>query len=353
MRSIAALVALVFFAPSSLSAQAPAPSAELPKDPRAVFAAAAPSYDFASPNLKPWHFKVSYQLYDPQGNPSTQGTFEYWFASPKVYRTSWTRPDGSHTDWYDAEGNHSFLNSGPTLSVFERKLYDILLKPVPADDRLDPEKVRLYREAKSIGGASFACIETIPQMQLHGQVQAVPLGLFPTYCFDSHLPVLRITYSYGGLSTEYNKIVKVQDHYLSKELAIFEGNRKVLTAAVDSVNGVLATDPAFTPAAGSSVLHPSARIPIDEASSTQMLIKKVSPVYPQDGKAAHITGKVVLKATIGVDGAIHDMEVVSAPGPSFAASALTAVSQWQYKPYHLNGEPVEVETTINVIFDMR
>jgi protein TonB len=82
------------------------------------------------------------------------------------------------------------------------------------------------------------------------------------------------------------------------------------------------------------------------------LVKKEIPVYPQDAKDARVSGTVVLRAIIGIDGAVHDLHVVSAPWPSLATSALWAVSHWEYKPYLLNGEPVEVETTVNVIYTL-
>jgi hypothetical protein len=57
---------------------ASSPQPGLPKDPRAVFAAAAPFYNFSDPALKPWHLKATYQLYDEKGKPAEEGTFEYW-----------------------------------------------------------------------------------------------------------------------------------------------------------------------------------------------------------------------------------------------------------------------------------
>ena len=76
------------------------------------------------------------------------------------------------------------------------------------------------------------------------------------------------------------------------------------------------------------------------------------PVYPQDAKEARAEGKVVLQALIGRDGRIHNLKVVSAPYPSLVESALWAVSRWEYKPYLLNGDPVDVETQINVIYSL-
>jgi TonB family protein len=84
------------------------------------------------------------------------------------------------------------------------------------------------------------------------------------------------------------------------------------------------------------------------------IMAAAAPLYDfNNAKAAHIDGTVVLQATIGMDGGVHNLHVVSAPSPSLAASALWAVSHWEYRPYFLNGEPVEVQTTINVIFSLR
>jgi len=79
------------------------------------------------------------------------------------------------------------------------------------------------------------------------------------------------------------------------------------------------------------------------------LLHKEMPVYPPDAKKKHVQGKVVLKATIAKDGTIEHLQVVSGPS-KLQQSALDAVKQWTYKPYLLNGEPVEVETTINIIY---
>src|ERR1035438_806520 len=75
----------------------------LPKEPREILAAAAPFYDFSSPELKPWHLKAIYQLYDLKGNPTEQGTWEYWWSSPKVHRSTWTRTGAEHTEWSTAD----------------------------------------------------------------------------------------------------------------------------------------------------------------------------------------------------------------------------------------------------------
>lgn len=82
-----------------------------------------------------------------------------------------------------------------------------------------------------------------------------------------------------------------------------------------------------------------------------MLINKVLPVYPVAARAMRIAGRVELQATISRGGTIDNLRVVDGP-VLLRAAALEAVRQWRYRPYLLNGEPVEVETTIEVEFKM-
>jgi TonB family protein len=80
-------------------------------------------------------------------------------------------------------------------------------------------------------------------------------------------------------------------------------------------------------------------------------VSQTAPVYPPDAKANRIQGTVVLKARIGKTGEVSDLQVVNGP-EELRQSAIDAVSRWVYKPYLLNGQPTEVETTINVNFTL-
>jgi protein TonB len=80
-----------------------------------------------------------------------------------------------------------------------------------------------------------------------------------------------------------------------------------------------------------------------------MLIHQVKPPYPVAAKLARVEGSVALQAVIGKDGSIQNLRVISGH-PLLTSAALEAVKQWRYKPYYLNGEPVEVETQIVVNF---
>jgi protein TonB len=79
------------------------------------------------------------------------------------------------------------------------------------------------------------------------------------------------------------------------------------------------------------------------------VIKSVPPIYPAEARAKGIQGKVKLHAIIGKDGSVSQLEVISGK-PILSKAAMDAVRQWRYRPTLLNGEAVEVDTTIDVNF---
>jgi TonB family protein len=91
------------------------------------------------------------------------------------------------------------------------------------------------------------------------------------------------------------------------------------------------------------------KIPADVAVG--LLLQKTQPIYPPIARAARVSGTVVLQATISKAGTVEELRVVSGP-PMLQRAALDAVKTWRYKPYTVNNEPVEVETTVNLIFTL-
>ncbi len=81
------------------------------------------------------------------------------------------------------------------------------------------------------------------------------------------------------------------------------------------------------------------------------LIHQVAPVYPWEAKVNDIEGPVILSAVISKDGSVKNIHVVSGP-KELSPAAVKAVKQWRYKPYFLNGEPVEVDTQITINFEI-
>lgn len=97
---------------------------------------------------------------------------------------------------------------------------------------------------------------------------------------------------------------------------------------------------------------PPKRIRVGGNVMADKRVHSVKPKYPKEAKKNHIEGTVRLEALIGTDGAVKKLEVISGD-PALTDSALEAVKKWRYKPIKIQGEPVEVETEIDVNFTLR
>ena len=96
---------------------------------------------------------------------------------------------------------------------------------------------------------------------------------------------------------------------------------------------------------------PPQRVRISSGVALGLVIKKVTPEYPEDALQSRIQGAVVVRAVIDKDGEIREVALVSGH-PMLAPAAIKAVKKWKYRPYLLNGQPVEVETQIIVNFSL-
>jgi protein TonB len=119
-----------------------------------------------------------------------------------------------------------------------------------------------------------------------------------------------------------------------------------------SVGGVIGSLLSATPhTANVPIAVPKQRIRVSTGVSEGLLYHRVEPVYPPIAQRARIEGSVELKAIISKEGTIEGLQRMTGH-PLLVAAAMDAVRQWRYRPYMLNGEPLEVETTVMVNFHM-
>lgn len=117
-----------------------------------------------------------------------------------------------------------------------------------------------------------------------------------------------------------------------------------------SMGGVLGSVLSSVPTVAPKVATPQ-RVRVSSGVSQGLLVRRVQPAYPPLARQARIQGTVILQAEISKDGSIQNLQLISGH-PMLAPAAIEAVKQWKYRPYLLNGEPVEVETQIQVNFTL-
>ena len=135
--------------------------------------------------------------------------------------------------------------------------------------------------------------------------------------------------------------------------------RRILIAAACSVIAFATCASALALHAGVAELAPDtaqnaapSKIHVKSAIMSGQKISGENPKYPPDARAKKIQGAVVLDVIIGKDGAVENIRVQKTPAESLAKSAVEAVRTWRYRPYLLNGDPIEVETTVNVVYTL-
>jgi len=117
-----------------------------------------------------------------------------------------------------------------------------------------------------------------------------------------------------------------------------------------SMGGVMGSILSSVPTVAPKIATPQ-RVRVSSGVQSGLLVRKVPPQYPPLARQARIQGTVILQAEISKEGNIINLQLVSGH-PMLAPAAIEAVKQWKYKPYLLNGEPVEVETTVQVNFTL-
>jgi TonB family protein len=128
-------------------------------------------------------------------------------------------------------------------------------------------------------------------------------------------------------------------------------NARLALGDVSEMVWVRAARPAT--AAPAAQTTTSTRIKVGGNVQAAMILKRVQPVYPADLKANGVTGTVMIRALIQKDGTLSELHVMnSGVDPGLVTAAIDAVSQWQYRPTLLNGEPVTVLTNIDISFEL-
>jgi TonB family protein len=311
--------------------------ASLPSDPKELMLLAAKSNGLTGDDVKPWHLKASYKLLDENGNTKDQGTFEEFWAAADKFKRTFTGAAFKYSIYGTEKG---VLFSGDQSLQFRREdeLLREILNPLPSPQLI--EKNSYVRREIEMGGVKFACLSL-------KDVNGNPYGT--NWCLDPESPILRITVPQMGDSAVHNDIVRFQGRFVPGNLRLLQAGKPVFTAHLDSLEPLAVNDESAILPSPDAVPQRIKVISIAGGIAQGLLVKMVPPEYPIYAKDAKISGTVVLQANIDKDGHIADLQVVSGPS-QLQRAAMDAVKKWAYRPFLLNNEPVEVKTTINVIF---
>jgi len=170
---------------------------------------------------------------------------------------------------------------------------------------------------------------------------------------DTGAPVLRASFNFGTFTALRNDISPFEGQDVARSIVFIQGIKtRIAEAKVAKLEIFTPSSSEFAP---DDSMKPYSAAVLAKVSGGLMaghILNKPTPVYPASARQARIQGTVVLEAIIGRDGHIRSLRPISSPNTDLALSAIDAVRQWTYKPYLLNGEPTDVDTTITVNFNL-
>jgi len=356
------LAALLLLLAIKLPARAQTSYKNIPADPAMLHAHLQQADDqtrIDDPALKPWHLRISYNIYDDKRNPKSSGTIEEWWAGANQYKINFTSPEFTETELRSTDTTY-LSGQAITPPYIEELMLREFVHPMPSVDEQEGATPVLRKE--KLLKIDFECIMlTQPMRDLHTnpkdlRITQAPTGLFPTYCFRQESGNFLLSFDYGAEAIVRNRIASFQKRIIPLELSIAFGDHLVATAKIEALNTFTPTDGDFKPTSDMQS-HKDHELASDLVKVAAGVIAgnlktSVQPIYPQSAKDRHVSGTVEMSAVIGTDGQIHKLRLLHYDDADLALSAIYAVRQWKYSPYLLNGEAVSVDTTIKVIYNL-
>ncbi|MDW5267960.1 MULTISPECIES: energy transducer TonB [Acidobacteriaceae] len=292
--------------------------------------------------LRPWHLKVSFQLFDAKGQPTEQGTLEEWWAGQDKDKRIFTSPSYTATEIQTKDGLYRSTGVGAAPEMLDT-VREQVVHPMPSKDDEAGAKPELRQQ--NFGKVPLDCIMLSQPIK---DAPFAPLGLFPTYCLDRDKDTLRASFDFGSLLIIRNSLGVFQTRTVATAITAKMNDVTVMSSHVEKLDTASLPDIDFMPATKLEKITNAVRVGSGVIAGQRL--SSTPPHYPEGARARHATGTVVMRALISSDGHIYRLRLVSVPDPELAIAALAAVRQWTYKPYLLNGEPVTVDTTITVNF---
>jgi protein TonB len=298
-----------------------------------------------SPDAKPWHLKLAVQLFDEKGQLTDHGIIEEWWSSPGVDRREYK------TDSYTAteirkDGKLYRTKGAGSAPYYLELLRRQVVHPMPQSHDVEVSKPVLRKV--SFGKVPLDCI-MLSQPILKNVT--LPIGLFPTYCFDPDKEILRASYEFGDQVVVRNALEAFQGKVVANDAVVMSAKTQVATSQIIKLEAI--TTPETDLKLSDDLIEENFNaVRISSGMISGMSLEKSEPIYPESARKRHVSGLVILHAIIGTDGHIHSLQVVSAPDPDLAIAAIAAVHRWTYRPYQLNGQSVDVETSITINFSL-
>jgi hypothetical protein len=276
---------------------------------------------------KPWHIKLSWDEFDSDGDNVRSGTFEEFYAGPKQYKQIYAGDSLKQTDIANDSGLYRVGDQRwPNLVEYQAR--NAVLRPFYLFRADRPER-RLEKQETSFNTGKLPCIV----LHSTGNIIVLPA---PMACFQPDTVMLRFLRTGLDEDVSYSSIVQFQGHYVAKEIAVIRSGRPTLKIHVDELGEITSVDDAFfAPPAGATQI--AGRIPAPPFYVDDYAISAPGPIWP-----GRTEGKVEARVVVGKDGRVIEASATEGPA-DMRKRVVDGLKRYQFRPYYVLGQPVEVE----------
>lgn len=307
--------------------------------------------DLSTPGtgLKPWHARLSVQLYDFKGVSTGAGTVEEWWMAPGNEKRVFALPDYQGTEVIASDG----IYRSPGLISEPMMLATILnqfVNPMAEQDKAAGFKP--IARTLQLGGVTLPCIMLAKS---NNRVANQPIGFYPSWCTEPGKDSLRVFVDDGGIAVIRNGISSFQGKDIPTDVSVTLAGTVVGTGRMEAISLDGMPSAPFTPDRD-MVKAPPKPVELKGKKLENQAAKRTEPDFTQAAgvrdQSTHninggLQGDIEIRLWVGEDGQIRDMRLESYPDPGVAQTAFDAVRQWTFHPYMVEGRAVPFTGTLD------
>lgn len=304
----------------------------------------------AGADIKPWHMKAQFTLwgYDATQKPKT-GTVEEWYTSRYQWRRVYSSSEQEYSGWEMSlsrfERYRSKSRGGFNPTTMNERVGRPVVDPLYLAGNIKPD-YELDGKRFSPAGTVLNCVSVVNPWRYADQSN--PDLQFPNMCFDDSMH-LQLE-STNDTVVQFGDVQPFQDHFVARDVKILQHGNVSSEIKVTVLEPLAAPDAALTKPGKDAVLeayHIEPGMPWPESTyevGASIPVPTVGSTY--NGSAVY-QGTAFMPVVIHKDGTVKaDLEFANAPNEEVRDAVEHAVNKWKYKPYLVDGQPVEVGITI-------
>ncbi len=302
-------------------------------------------------DLKPWHMKIDFQVIEPGVPKPVSGSIEEWYVGPHQWRRVYHggTPNLNGAEWSVSKFEHYQTKPGAGgFSYYALNLRTArpVVDPMYQAANIHPD-YDLVVQRVNTAGVALNCV-SVPDPKRYAE-ETNPDWPFATMCFDSETR-LRLTVA-GDTSVQFDDLQSFQGRTVARDVKVIQRGNLIAAMKVTFLEALENATPELVQPAKNAVSQPYIIEPGFPAPEPVYQVGAHVPLRP-DG--TFYQGTAPVPVLIHKDGTVKVQVDQMGPGSIFMLSGwrelkdalMNAVGQWKYKPYIVDGQPIEVGVTV-------